>query len=340
MDQSFASSPLLARCFRLRLYRSIRNSSDPDWAAFIDEVSTGEISAVPGHVNNNETIGRRIIRLPMVTNLFNTSSNPSAMQQACSWTFGDDCNDLHNPVTNQYNTIVCLKHKRRRIYNEYVSKRRAAQTKARSKHYYATHKLEIPEGDEIPLDEDCPYNNEMLQELHSDNNGGVPDGDLFFHEGDVALLAVSLDRAAGLAKNMRVIIRNLGQYRIQVQLKNGYLASIPRVIFKFCPGGMYRQYRVVRRQFPLIPAYAITAHKAQSQNINKALLDARDPCFAHGQCNVILSRVPSRDHFAAVVDKNCVDSDGTLLMTNIVYKELLIKMLPSTSPAPDGAASP
>ncbi len=71
-------------------------------------------------------------------------------------------------------------------------------------------------------------------------------------------------------------------------------------------------------QIPLLPAYAITVHRAQGMTIAKAILDLRGGCFAAGQAYVALSRcrslndlyltVPLRKEFF-IVDPNVIQAD-------------------------------
>jgi hypothetical protein len=65
---------------------------------------------------------------------------------------------------------------------------------------------------------------------------------------------------------------------------------LPRISFKFrLPYG--KSYQILRMQYPLRLAYAMTFNKSQSQTLAKVLLDITNPPFTHGQLYIAMSRV-------------------------------------------------
>ena len=52
-----------------------------------------------------------------------------------------------------------------------------------------------------------------------------------------------------------------------------------------------KKFYVYRKQFPLIPAYAITIHKCQGLSLNQAIIDLSEKVFSPGMAYVTLSRV-------------------------------------------------
>jgi hypothetical protein len=67
-------------------------------------------------------------------------------------------------------------------------------------------------------------------------------------------------------------------------------ATLPRICLKFrLP--FRESYEMMRIQFPLRLAYAMTYNKCQGQTMKKVLLDISNPPFAHGHLYVALSRV-------------------------------------------------
>ena len=79
-------------------------------------------------------------------------------------------------------------------------------------------------------------------------------------------------------------------------------------------------FQLIRRQFPVRLAFAMTINKAQGQTIPHMGLYLPDHVFTHGQLYVALSRVQSKDNIKILVKKGKID--GGVYTKNIVYKEI------------------
>jgi hypothetical protein len=62
-------------------------------------------------------------------------------------------------------------------------------------------------------------------------------------------------------------------------------------VFTITPEASGLPFTIVRRQYPIIPAYCLSVHKAQGQTIQKCGLILESDPFTHGQLYVALSRV-------------------------------------------------
>ncbi len=87
---------------------------------------------------------------------------------------------------------------------------------------------------------------------------------------------------------------------------------------------------MVRSQFPVIPAFAMTINKSQGQSFDKVGVSLSNPVFAHGQLYVALSRVRSRKGLKIFVNDEEGSSQGKLLegkskcyTINVVYKQII-----------------
>lgn len=74
---------------------------------------------------------------------------------------------------------------------------------------------------------------------------------------------------------------------------------------------------VTRVQFPLIPAFVLSIHKAQGQTLEKVGLDLSRHPFAHGMLFTALSRVRRKDGV-------CIYRPQFTPVKNIVFPELLV----------------
>jgi len=153
---------------------------------------------------------------------------------------------------------------------------------------------------------------------------GVPKHELKLKVGDVCFLMRGLYKGDKLAKNTRVRILSISPFRISVcRLTDPTNAfSIPRIRFKITH---FLGFTLVRTQFPLELAYAMSKNKAQGQGFQKCLIDIRAPVFAHGQEYVAFSRL--RDVLKGAVfcnESQLQDGAGHPLISNVVYPELFL----------------
>jgi hypothetical protein len=104
-----------------------------------------------------------------------------------------------------------------------------------------------------------------------------------------------LDR--GLVKNVHVVVIDVGTQIITVRLlrpgdlNNGGVDKdilIPRISFLYqLPSG----HTLLRRQFPLAPAYATTFNSCQGLTLDVVGVDLTRPVFLHGQLYTALSHI-------------------------------------------------
>jgi len=78
---------------------------------------------------------------------------------------------------------------------------------------------------------------------------------------------------------------------------------------------------LIRTQFPLQLAYAMSKNKSQGQGFNKVLIDIRSEAFTHGQEYVGFSRLRFKKGGAVFCNENQL-INGEPLITNTVYNEL------------------
>ncbi|KAK3913029.1 ATP-dependent DNA helicase [Frankliniella fusca] len=150
---------------------------------------------------------------------------------------------------------------------------------------------------------------------------GVPPHKLRLKVGAVCLIMRNLNVDQGLVNGTKVIVESISRNLIRFRRPGSNESfGIPRISFKFnlCRGSPL----VVRRQFPLQLAYAMTVHKSQGQTIKLVGVDLRTDCFTHGQLYVALSRVRTRAALTLLVCEDRI-KDGVAHTKNIVFNGLL-----------------
>ena len=152
---------------------------------------------------------------------------------------------------------------------------------------------------------------------------GVPDHRIVLKVGDLCFVMRTLNRKEKLSNNTRVIIREMYRYSIRVETitQNPKTFLIPRIKFqvKLRFGG----FVLVRTQFPLRLAYAMTKNKSQGQSIPFSLNDIRHPPFSHGHLYVSMSRATDVDQFCFFCNEDQIE-EGSVVIDNVVYEEMLL----------------
>ena len=164
--------------------------------------------------------------------------------------------------------------------------------------------------------------------LNDFTKNSVPPHILKLKKNDICFITRNLSITDGLANNTRVQILNISRYNIRVLTVSDtpMQANIPRIRFKFrLPYG--HSFEMMRVQFPLRRAYAMTFNKCQGQTLKKCLLDLREDVFGHGQLYVALSRVRHFRDIALIVYENLnfhyPDIPFSPVVWNLVYGEAL-----------------
>ncbi len=133
---------------------------------------------------------------------------------------------------------------------------------------------------------------------------------------------LSIDR--GLVKNVRVVVVALGSRLITVRLLRGIAGVgtvdsedilIPRITFTLT---LHSKHTLLRRQFPLAPAYATTFNSCQGLTLDVVGVDLIKPVFSHGQLYTALSRIRHRTHGRVRLPP------GQLTTVNVTFEPILL----------------
>ena len=181
----------------------------------------------------------------------------------------------------------------------------------------------LTSSDEVVNSDDFQrYNSEYLNSL---SPNGLPNHRLFIKQGMPLMLMRNLNPKMGLCNGTRLIFRKLhknhllecrivgGEHKIRTVL-------IPRITLR--PKDREFPFEWSRRQFPVRVAFAMTVNKSQGQTLQNVGVWLNDPCFAHGQLYVCMSRVASAKNLMFAIRQ--VDHYSGNFTSNVVFKEVLV----------------
>jgi hypothetical protein len=123
VDASFASSTDYEGCKILKLTKAYRDAIDGEWAGAVLALGTNEHPEIVGDERNNKELGRKAVRMPLVSRHFHADSK-EYMEDAIRWVFGEDSEGRPNVApdghTGRHNTIICTTNRQKDIWNEKV----------------------------------------------------------------------------------------------------------------------------------------------------------------------------------------------------------------------------
>ena len=105
-------------------------------------------------------------------------------------------------------------------------------------------------------------------------------------------------------------------------LSLGEIVYIPRITLYSKDNDL--PFKLCRRQFPVVPAFAMTINKSQGQTLNRTILCLYKPVFAHGQLYVALSRVCTPDSLSIFLlppSPSSTEQSPPPQTANIVYQQ-------------------
>jgi hypothetical protein len=334
---------------RLDLRHSMRHADDPRLRSLLDGIADGSAEICPKldfELKSADITfqylgrGARGIKIP-------TSIIQPVHEEQAAVDFVHA--DLRNPKECAKGAVLCTLHAGCNLIN------RIAIERMRGMPGVVIHDLEAHTSirDARDLLQDFA-GDEFLSRLDSTS---VPPHKLTVCVGAVCMLMRNL--APGWTNGKRVIIQSIspaGESVVVVDAEhwdeqNGANHVYPyqhrlrlcRVDFdwKISQVGM----TVVRKQFPFRLAYAVTFNKSQGQTLDRAVVDVRNPVFAHGQMYTAASRVRKGEHMRMLCLKSQVRNSGDpeneyISVVNFVERVMLEKSMPEAQRHELGAVPP
>ena len=134
----------------------------------------------------------------------------------------------------------------------------------------------------------------------------------------IIMLLGNLDPVNGHCNETPYVIEHLHDHIIDVTIACGPHAGKRIYIHSKNPNNALTQHfsHMKRKEFPVRPAFAITANKAQGHTLSHVGIYLKQDFFSHGQLYVATSRVGSKDSLK-------IYSGHEVYTSNVVYKGVL-----------------
>jgi hypothetical protein len=192
---------------------------------------------------------------------------------------------------------------------------------------------------EDKLEEELSWHNKH-NFLHTDflnavrtNPASQPPHELHLKVGAMVMIMRNISRKHRLMNGTRVKVVKILAYTIVVQtLDTGEVHTIFRVLFRIRLRNI--GVTIIRRQFPLRVAYAMTVHKCQGMTLTHVSLDVRRQPFSHGILYVACGRVKNAKSLLVLVADSSYIRQNQALAANIVWHDLLPSNWRPTHAAP------
>ena len=162
------------------------------------------------------------------------------------------------------------------------------------------------------------YPQDYVESVHMN---GAPPYMLTLKVGARYMCIRNLDAKRGLINGTMLHLLSVGSRYIQCRVTSGPAAGsivlMLKCVFTVTPEASGLPFTLTRRQYPIIPAYCLSVHKAQGQTLKMCGVVFESDPFTHGQLYVALSRVASW---------NCLFvhlHSGETHIHNVVHKHLL-----------------
>ena len=191
--------------------------------------------------------------------------------------------------------------------------------------------LRFPGEEKIYKSSDTTENNNIdftPEFLNSCDLPGIAPHCLKLKKGMLVMLLRNLDPTNGHCNGVKYVINNLLERVIEVTAVNGSNPGskllVPRIIMINSDSTL--PFSIRRRQFPLRPAFAMTANKSQGQTLARVGIYLGRDFFSHGQLYVALSRCGNADEIKVLTRVGDKEGYKGKVMRNCVFKEVLSQL--------------
>ena len=137
----------------------------------------------------------------------------------------------------------------------------------------------------------------------------------------------NIDRDNGAVKGTLATVTACHKHVINVRLQNPTNpdnAELTLCRYNFTVEVDHLPVEIMRKQFPVLLAWASTVHRVQGGTLLRVMVDLRNNLFAHGQLNVAGSRGHTRHETRYLVPKEDL-YETEFECTNVVIPQMLFR---------------
>jgi ATP-dependent DNA helicase PIF1 len=147
-------------------------------------------------------------------------------------------------------------------------------------------------------------------------------------KGMLVMLLRNLDPGNGHCNGVKYFVNNLLERVIEVTAVNGSNPGskllVPRIIMINADATL--PFSLRRKQYPLRPAFAMTANKSQGQTLARVGIYLGRDFFSHGQLYVALSRCGNKDEIRILTRVARKEGFQGTVMRKCVFREVLSRL--------------
>jgi hypothetical protein len=168
------------------------------------------------------------------------------------------------------------------------------------------------------------YSQEFPSEfLNTINLPGMPPHKLILKKGMPVMLLRNLDPKNGHCNGVKYVVTFMADHVIEVMsisdTNTGKKLFIPRI--SLISSSATLPFSMRRKQFPIKPAFAMTANKSQGQTLGRVGIYLGTDFFSHGQLYVAMSRCGDPNSIKILKRKEKNSEEKTV--RNVVYRAVL-----------------
>lgn len=157
--------------------------------------------------------------------------------------------------------------------------------------------------------EDDTHNLYQHEFINSLSSSGLPPHKLILKVGSPVMLLRNIDPKIGLCNGTRLICRVFHRHLIDAEIAVGHFRGtrvfIPRIPLKPSEN-VSMPFTLIRKQFPIKLAFALTINKSQGQTIPTVGIYLQQHMFTYGQLYVALSRGVARTSTKILVENGSI----------------------------------